>query len=232
MVVERMLFFLPVRFKKIKLIGINKFSFILFSFSAVVSLPISFLFVPGHVVVPLDENTLFDIYFWSPSQFSQTFTGKLIANIMNFIRDVLTPIFKIVLNVVLVILVRKYIKRLRLEKREFAIKISTAALHEKPKNEPGLLIENQNVYINIMNKNQTYLAIIMCSLSFIEHLFLISWFVVYFINNGRGIAGLFYYLALLSIGIKHSSSFFVFYKFNFLFRAVIKKIFTIKITEK
>lgn len=217
MVAERALFFLPARFKKIKIVRVYQFCFVFLALSVIVSLPMIVLFVPGHLVVPLDENTLVDIYFWNSSPFSLTFAGQVVANIMYFIRDIIGPILKLILNVFVVVLVKKYIKRIKLDKMEFSLRISTTALHEKNK-------VNQSVYVNVTDTHQTYLAIIMCSFSFIEHFFYIFSFVVYFLKLNQ-YAGLFYYLAILSIGIKHLSNFFVFYKFNFLFRNEINKIF-------
>ena len=214
-VVERALYFLPSKYKKIKVMGLKKFCFILLLVSLIISSPNYLIFYPTY----LDINNSTRIYYWTSSAFSATLIGKLSLFSMFIFRDILTLVVKIFLNIKMVYLVKNYLKRLSIEKKLFVQKISMPILHNQI-----CLSNNQDkiTYLSKTDKNQTYIAIMMCIFSLFEHLFYISAYILYFFQL-EDIAAMVYYLALISLTFKHSSNFIILYKFNSLFRSQLKK---------
>ena len=221
MVVERCLYFLPPKYKKIKIISFNRFCLILLAFCAIVNLPMYFILLPSYEDVYLDEFISFRIYYWdSNTNFTKTALGKSLLLILYLIRDILPLLAKIMLNIMLVNLVRKYFKRLKMEKIAFAERISTSVLHLK-KDANSRLNEN-STYISKTDKNQTLIAIFMCIFSLFEHIFYALSYALYFMGNSYEYK-IVYYLVLVSLTLKHASNFFIFYNFNYLFRVEVKK---------
>lgn len=214
--IEKMLFFLPTRFKKIKFIEFNKFFILLFILSVLINLPMFVLFEPTFIDVPLGKDEMFRIYFFMPTVFSFTIVGRLFSYLFYLIRDALTLIMKIFLNMKSVYLIKQYSNRIMIEKSEFALKISSPYLHEKDNRTP------QNAAVSKADRNQTYMAIILCFFSLLEHILYLMAFVLYFFNYSI-VSYYLYYFAILSLTFKHTSNILVFYKFNFLFRTEIKK---------
>ena len=221
LVVERMLFFLPQRYKIFKIVRMKKLGLSLLIASVLIILPNYFIYFPGYFDVPLDENTVYRIHFIHLTPFSATTVGKALAFIMYFIRDMLTLIAKLVLNTILVIHVRKYLLKLKMDKLNFALRISTSALHIN-----NIDLSKQS-YINRTDRNQTYIALIMSLYSLLEHAFYIPSYVVFAILPlyAKSVAPILYFLCILALAFKHATNFFVFYKFNYLFRTEVNKTF-------
>ena len=218
LVIERMLYFLPERFKRFRIVRFKKFCMSLFIISVLIILPNYFIYFPGHFDVPLDKSTVYRIHSISLTPFSETTAGKALAFLMYFIRDILTMIAKLVLNTILVIHVRRYLFKLKMDKLNFALKISTSALHIQ-----NIDLSKQS-YINKTDRNQTYIALIMSLYSLFEHAFYIPSYILFALRINT-IAPLFYFLCIVSLGLKHATNFLIFYKFNFLFRTEVKKTF-------
>ena len=173
MVVERMIYFLPKRYQITKFIGFKKLCFILLGISILVSLPNYFLYYPRYFEFPLEDNTVCHIYLMNVTPFSITRTGQLLALFMFFMRDIVAMIAKIILNSLLVVLVRKYLNKLKMEKLAFAQKISSGSvLHNKN------IQSSKDSYISKTDRNQTYIALIMCLFSLLEHIFYIPTYVL------------------------------------------------------
>ena len=229
MVIERMLFFLPERFKRFRIIKFKRFCLGLFLVSVLVISPNYFIYYPGCFDIPLEKNKLYRIYSIHLTPFSATTVGKALIVLMYFIRDILTMITKLVLNTILVIHVRRYLFKLKMDKLNFALKISTSALHIN-----NIDLSRQS-YITRTDRNQTYIALIMSLYSLFEHAFYIPAYILFALRI-NSIAPLFYFLSLLAQALKHATNFFIFYKFNYLFRSEVKKSFSklikrIKITS-
>lgn len=220
-VVERMTYFLPNRFKKIDKMGVKKFCFVLLVLSFLVNSPMFFVTYPKLVyLIKLDQDTTYPLFYWDLTHFSFTIEGSVILSLMGFVRDVLTLVVKIVFNGISAHLVRNYIKRLKKEKLEFALKISTSKLHIK--RQKSIHINQEAPYISKTDRKHTLIAIIMSVFSFLEHFFYISSY-IFFLFQNNSLISLFFYLNLISLAIKHSTNIFIFYKFNNLFRTHLKK---------
>ena len=219
MVIERMLYFLPEKFKRFRIIRFKRFCLGLFIISVFIILPNYFIYYPGYFDVPLDKRTAYRIYSIHLTPFSATTVGKALIVLMYFIRDILTLIAKLVLNTILVVQVRRYLFKLKMDKLNFALKISTSALHIN-----NIDLSKQS-YINRTDRNQTYIALIMSLYSLFEHAFYIPAYILFALRINT-IAPLFYFLSILAQALKHATNFFIFYKFNFLFRTEVKKSFS------
>ena len=154
---ERIKFFLPTRFKNLIVLNSDNFCYILLLYSLLINLPNYFVFVPSYVNVELENNSFYCIYFMSQTEFSHTTAFKAINYLFFAIRDVLTLLAKLILNIIAIILVKQYMLKLKKEKEEFANKISSQILHS---NKTAPASNETFCYISKMQRNQIYLALI------------------------------------------------------------------------
>ena len=222
MVVERVLFFLPPRYLKFRIAKIRMYCLILFFFSASIGWALSLFFEPGHLVVSLNKNTKYDIYFWKPTVFSKTSLGNIVSYVVYFVRDIFTLMLKIIFNIILVVLARSYVNKIMVENMNFALKISSGSqLHSKKigskKDKNGKLISKTDRY-------QAYYAFFMCLFSFFENFFAITSFFFYFFNLPT-FSPYLTFLSMFSRVMKHILNFCMFSKFNNLFRIGLKRTF-------
>lgn len=220
-VFERMLYFLPNKFKQIKT-EYNKVSLFLFILSFAICLPDLFLFTPGRIPVEIEKDTYFNIFFWNPTEFSRTLTYTILGNLCHVLRDLVPLILKLVLNLISVKMMRNYFNRIRMEKLAFALKISSPELHENIKSPANA--DEGSVIMTKTDRNQVLIAIIMCLSSLIENFFYIASYVLLILNLYE-LAPLFYCISCIAIALKNTTNFFVLYKFNNLFRVEFRKSF-------
>jgi hypothetical protein len=197
--VERILYLLPARFRKIKFIGFKKFFFILFIICVLVNIPGMLLLEPAFADVQLDRNTLYRVWYFGPTTFSNSFIGTVLKGIGFMFRDILPMIFKIIINSLSVYLVRKYVR-----------------------NKQRITAANSQM-VNF-DRQQTYIGLVMSTFSLLEHILYIIAVFLFFIRY-FDLCTLFYAFALLFIAIKHLLIFFILLGFNNLFRKEIKYIF-------
>ena len=220
MVFERISYFLPTRNRIIKKIGFKKLCLVVFSLSALVNSINYTLYTPSFLDAAVDENTVYRLFFLTYSAFSLTLGGKVLAYVMYFFRDILTMVIKLVLNGMSVVLLRSYLTKLKKEKRTFAERISS-----------GSQLQSANVqaadstYISRTDRNQTLVALIMCTFSLLEHVFYVPSY-VFFIINISDLALVLYCLGLTSLCLKQVAGFVILYKFNSLFRKELREIYS------
>ena len=214
--IERLLYFLPSRFRKIQNINFIKLNLFLVLFCIILHIPSIFFFVPAFVDVQLDRNTSYRIWYAGITDFSNTFIGQLFNYLQYLIRDILPLILKIILNSMLVYLVKSYLNKLKKEK------FANAQKFFKTRNDSvNVNIHNEN-YISKTDRNQTYISLIMCIFSIFEHIFYIGSIILYFLNEFT-ISNILFCLASLFIAFKHMFNILVLYKFNTLFKIELKK---------
>ena len=220
-VINKSLYFFPKRLNKTKYFENKKYFIILFALSIIVSLPMFFILEPTYTDVELGKDEWFRIYTFGITNFSYTLAGKAVSYLLYFIRDIFALIVKLVLNIMTVVLVKQYTNRLKKEKAEFELRLSSSALSV---NDATVVPNNdgsRQTNISKTDRNQTYTAIVICLFSIVEHVLYVMTF--FFLDSA--IAAYFYYFALLSLTLKHGSNVFVFYRFNFLFRTRMNKCF-------
>ena len=203
-VIERSMYFLPKRLRKSYNIDFNKLTLFLFLFCIILHAPTFFLFIPAFVDVQLDENTPFRIWYIGIADFSNTITGKVLTYLQYVIRDVLPLITKLILNSLLVYLVKSYVNKLKKE------------------NITQSNIKSES-FISKRDRNQTYISLFMSIFSILEHIFYIASYILYFLNKFSD-SNIFFCTATFFISVKQMLNIFVFYKFNSLFKAELKKI--------
>lgn len=218
-VYERCVYFMPSKYNKLKLIHFKKLGILVFLISFLVSFPVFFLVNPGYTDFQTDVNETFCFYFWRISNLSMSSFGKIVTYLMYFFRDILPLIFKLGLNLGSVLLIRGYKKRLEKEKLAFAFKISNpSANHIKE-------FTNEQCYISRTDRNQTCIAIIVSAFSLFKHAFYIFSYVLLSME-WLEMFNIFFFLALICLTLKHISNFFILYKFSYLFRTKLKKVYT------
>ena len=206
LVVERILYLLPTYFRRVKLLSFNNFFIILFINCILVNLTGIFLSEPSFVDVQLNANSsLFRIWYFGPTSFSYSTTGVILNYLGYIFRDFITMTLNIILNLLSVVLVRKYVQNKQ------KIRAATTASSSDLAN---------------FDRKQTYIALLMSTFSLLEHvLYIISYF-LFFINY-FDLCTLVYAFALLFIALKHAVIFFVLFAFNNLFRNAVKKFFNL-----
>lgn len=188
---------------------------LLFAASVIINFPMFFTCYPAFADFPLNDGRSFRVYFWGRAEIQTSHYGKIILYVVYFLRDIATLLAKIVLNFVCVRIMRKYFKKLNNnEILAYSINDERVDLTKKIAQEK----------INKVERNLTYISIIMCISSSMENIFnLVSLiYIIFFFNET---AMYFFLLSHLSIAIKHSSNMFVLYFFNHTFKAEFKKLF-------
>ena len=215
---ERIKFFLPARFKSYTILNFERFSYAFLAFSLFLNLPNSFILAPSYLDVEIENNSKYRIHFLAPTQFSQTIIFKAINYVTFVIREVLTLLTKLTLTIIATLFINKYRSKMKEEKREFAIRISSNRLHF------NITESNSNQttgYISKMQRNQIYLALIRSTFSILKHLFCIASFVLFFDSN-KLLYPIFFIFCLI-ISTECFSNIFLLYNFYELFRIEFKK---------
>ena len=151
----------------------------------------------------LNNSTLIRNYYTKPTDFSQSTFGQVLAFALFFIRDVLTLTLKIFLNVISVILMRNYLKK----------------RNNRHAN------DTQTSHITKVNRELTYIAIVMCVLSSLENIsFIVSY--AYLILSLDQFSRILYFLSNFVILVKHSSNLIIYF-YNNLFKKEFLKLFSV-----
>ena len=79
----------------------------MFVLSIVINLPSFFLTKPGYVDIMLGNRTLVRNFYNKQTEFSITAFAKILTYLMFFIRDFITLVIKIGLNVISIFLIKK-----------------------------------------------------------------------------------------------------------------------------
>ena len=218
-VVERCLYFMPSRLKK--LIDYKKLGVLVLLISFFVSLPLFFLIYPEYQDFKIGMNKTFRFHFCQMTNFSMSLAGKIVTCLMYFFRDILPLVFKLALNMISVFFIRNYQKILKQEKLAFALKLTNPSIVQT-ENVRKTKCTNEEHYISKRDRNQTYIAIIVSVLSLFKHLFYITAYILISFQL-FDLFSIFFFLALVFITLKHISNFFILYKFSYLFRTEFKK---------
>ena len=181
-----------------------KISLIMFGLSASIGSLYFFLFQSFILEVKLNATTTFKIYYWKNSEFAQSLTGSLLTFSTYFLRDVLVLILETCLN----------ISTVNMLKRHF-------------RNKKSMQTEIKHDAFTKTEKNQTIMVILMCSLSTLQHVFLML-MAIYFTFSHDKTALLIGIFSNLIVSVKHFSNLFLIYLFNKKFRIEFKKLFKIQ----
>ena len=200
----------------VKNIKDKKTPLILLIISVIINLPTFFSCYPAHANFQLNDGRLYTVHYVDNTSLQRSFYGRIVLYVVYFLRDIVTLLAKIVLNFLSVWGIHKHLKKLRSNSvKEYSI---------KNENDDGTKKLAQET-MNKIERNLTYISIIMCVFSSMENIFnIVS--LVYVINIYYNETALFLiFLAHLSIALKHSTNVFVLYFFNQAFKGEFKKIY-------
>jgi hypothetical protein len=222
-------FYKPV--KKIFILGPYKMCTLILMFCFVTNIP-DFLHYSASVFISTVNQTHV-VAFWHISWSSFTFTpvgGVLV--IMNAVfRDLFLMLVEFAVNVVSIFCLKKYFKnRAKLLIAERTRTNNAGTNIEGNNNTTNMapqVVTSHETY-NVMssaNLRATYMTVVICSLSLLEHMALISCVVSQFFNISLLASDYVCFGGNFSIGLKHSVNFFIFYIFNKKFSTKLHRLF-------
>ena len=169
---------------------------------ALINSPYFLISEPGVFDAPLGNSTYFRIYYWKNTEYSYTLAGKALNYVVYFIKDVLTFIVDISINVTCIISFKKYLKL-----KQMINKVGNS--------------EKLDVNLSIKEKKQTLMVISMSCVSFLAHsVYLTS--VIYYYYSYDLIANVLGASGEIAVMFKNFFNFFFLYAFNFRFRKNFK----------
>ena len=243
--VERLLDFFPNARKLTSL----KSCFILMLVVILITLPYFFIYYPAHLDVNLSQNETFRLYYIGLSEFGQSSIGEVVNNVLFFIKDVVAFIVEIVLNISLVVLLRKHvnkkIKVITLTPDSNPVnnhQIPASPSQMQPPTSPLGISEGSAQFTfrsNSLdpialaykrNKNITMMVVVICVFSGFAHITTIM------CNSSLAIAQNslsygFCFGANFFLSFKGFSNFFIFFLFNNLFCTETKKLIRLQSTS-
>ena len=217
-VIERIVKVHPIESVK-KLIKLKHFWIFLLILSVVINIPNFFITTPGYVDIMIYNTTLIRNHFNKQTGFAISPVGKIVTYLMFFVRDFITLVAKIGLNIASIILTKKYFNKLSVSSTtKFERKDSIIASNQ-------INITTNKTYMATVDKNLTYIAVIMSVLSSLENFFFIISY-VYLIISFNQVGLTVYFFSNFMFAIKHCSNLFILFLFNNLFKQEFKKFFT------
>ena len=200
--IERALTFMPNRGLK-KIINHKFFGLVLLFISIFINIPVFFVNYPGVDDVILDNGLTHRFYYWGVTEFAVSPAGVGITYALYTIRDLISLVVKIGLNILTVHLIRKYFNRI------------SSDLQDQVEN------FGEKTYITEVDRNLTYTGVIMCVLSSLENVFVI----VSYVLISYQISYLMFFISYFTLAIKHFTNLFVLYSFNNFFKDEFRKTF-------
>jgi hypothetical protein len=234
---ERVINFMPT-LDKFKNVSFSKICALIFSLTVVINLPYYFIYYPSYSNVKLDTGADFRINYFALTEFGLTLTGQIVSYLIYFFRDVLILGSELILDIWSIILLKRYLSN----KQKINSNISPTIQSEKAKTarstnennvtsngdayhrEGSELKDSKNI-ISKTEKNIMLLVIIMCMLSFFEHVFFLGCDSYFMIAQDLTAFALCDTSWLLTL-IKYAANFFLFLFFNSLFRKAFKDLFS------
>ena len=194
-----------------RIVKIKHFWSIMIIASLFINIPNFFISEPFYLYLKLDDGTIILKYLTKPTNFSTSNLGKIITYMIYFIRDILTLVVKIIINIYAVVLIRKYFYKIK----------SKNSVSEQIENSTNL---NTKVSYTKVDRNLTFISITMCILSSFENIFYIASYVKAAFKYDDTLLNL-YFFSNVMIAIKHSSNLIILYSFNSVFKEEFKKLF-------
>ena len=213
-ILERVIKVRPVGVIK-KIIKSKFFWAVLLLISLVINLPNFNLTTVSYVDIVINNSLMIRSFVSKKSNFSLSMPGKIFAYLLFIIRDFITLVIKIILNIISVILVKKYFRKLS---KDVKVNVQT---NELPSGNYG---STKKAYMTEIDRNLTYIAIWMSVLSSIENLFFVFTY-IYLTMSFDQFGLTLYFFANFLIALKHSSNLILLYSFNYVFKKEFKNFF-------
>lgn len=197
------------KFIRLKYIRVAVFGLML-----VINLPMWFIAYPEHREFQLEDGSMYKVYYWGQTEFQKSLAGVIIVYTIYFLRDIVTLLAKIALNVESIRLIRKYFSKISTQA------ISNTTIIDLKKME----IVETKTYMSKIDRNLTVISIVMCVFSSIENLFYAASYVYVWISYDEVAFNLFF-LSHLTLAVKQCLNMFILCLFNSMFRFELKKFF-------
>lgn len=193
------------------------------------NMPYLFVFEPKQlnevIVTPTrNNNTLFGVllvYHYGETEFALSRVGKVIKNFQYFVRDILTLVLLFGINLTALVLFRRNFnddqKSSSEQGDESSIKLKTIN-NENPSRRRVTLRPNLRIAVNKANSMLTKMVFVICFFATFEHIFLVVSLQFFNVASMERIKVDIIFLANVSMLLKHSINFFIFFCYNRMFR--------------
>lgn len=219
---ERLYSFLPqLKFIKAKLKW-KPVSLISLIGCIIINIPFLISFKPTFI----GSNESNGYYYAGVSEFSQSYYGKAINGVVFLVRDMLTFIVDLILNIVLMILFKRHLnkRKLIINHLNDLVRLTTDETNSQAMNR---LNNDRLLQIDSLNKadiNLTLMAILLSVVMFLEHVFVFTSMIVYMHSPQLVVSRIVLFSSLI-ISVKYSSNIIIFGVFNKIFRNVLADMF-------
>ena len=151
-------------------------------------------------MIKKNQTEVIYLYKYTNNRFSSSVAFQIISYVNNFIRDVLSVVTEIVLNIILAIQIRKFFQK---------------------KIDAGMTTAQARRTFRRSERNNTKLAVVMCFCSILSHLLSFATFL--FLKYGYRNPGVLYIgvISFLVNSMRHTANFFFFYALNKKFKRKI-----------
>jgi hypothetical protein len=216
------------------------------AFCILLTTPYFYTNKPSFLDAPMSPTSFYRIWYWGITPFGNTLTGKILAGLSYFVRDLCFLIAEVTVNLISIHLFKKHYENklvlLNLKKGETTAPDNTAAqkvdsTNLEPSTSGGNVeierVEKKNSTIplnkriTIMERNITLMIIVLCFFSILIHLFYLTTTIYYYFSYGL-VLSLLGVCTVLTTTLKNVSNFFLLFIFNGNFRKCVRKIFSMK----
>ena len=209
------------------------------AFCILVTFPFFFVQEPAYFDAPIYPQTYHRIWYWGITSFGSSLAGTILAAIGYFVRDVCFLAAEISINIYSIYLFKKFFKsKVSLLKSNQIEGTSsdlntpkTEITHHHSESQNAHLVNSGtikdghvNKRLNIMERNLSLMALILCFFSVFMHIFSLSMTVYYYFSYDL-IVNSFSVVLNIIIILKNFSNFILLCLFNVNFRKCVGEIF-------
>ena len=201
-------------FKKLnsKVVGL-----VLFVVCILLNIPLFLTYTPSNKQLPIGPSSFFTVHYNTYTQFSTGLFGKITTYILYGLRNIVIYLIEIVVNVVLVLSLKSFLKKKQqLTGKFYSNKISFNGS-----------IEQSNAKNYTKSKKlefkSTVMVLIICLLSTLEHSFYIA-YTLYILFNFDFVTNVLFVVSNFLITFKHFFNIVLFCVFNKVFRKNIRSL--------
>ena len=165
---ERLLDFFP----SVRNLTSLKSCFILMFVVIIITFPYFFIYYPAILDVNLSQNEIFRLYFIGQSQFGQSSIGQAVNNVLFFIKDIVAFVIEVVLNIILIVLLRKQMNKKNLMVHSPINTVQPPAVHAESPAEIKFRSNNSKpkTLASKRRNNITVMVVVICLFSGIVHI--------------------------------------------------------------
>ena len=209
--IERISYLVPDNPLK-RMVKIKRFWLYILLTSLIINIPNFFVSEPFFIDLKLNDDSIIRKYMLAPTSFATSDLGKICTYMVYFWRDIVTLLIKIILNVYVVLLVRKCF---------YKIKFKPAIYNVSGQVENSENCSKKNYYTKV-ERNLTFISITMCILSSFQNIFYIASYVMAAFKYDVNLVNV-YFFSNCFVALKSSTHLIILYMFNSVFKDEIRK---------